>query len=96
MLIDWQKIQCLRAEIDALIAKRPKLAVLQKEIDECLSKCNSQHNRCIVINTMMWESFHKMREALIEFKSGKFLNEKQKLSLVSSNSPEKPNSSKNS
>jgi len=63
MKIDFKLIKKLREELEEFLKDKPELRKLQDEIDTRMSKCDTQHNRCAVIQEMMLESNYRIVDA---------------------------------
>lgn len=55
-------IEELQSEIKLLIKEKPRLGIIQKEIDQRLAKCNTQYERCRIIQEMMLNQWWKITE----------------------------------
>ena len=65
--------------IASLPPERKEIALaMQAEIDRRLDKAGNLNNRLTVINEMMMESFHRLKDAWNELRYGKIDNEKAK------------------
>ena len=82
--IDFQKIKQTREELKEFLKQHPELQALQDEIDEALSKCNNQHNRCVKIQELMLEKWFEIIEPANKLSGAyeDFVKPKTKLEVI--------------
>lgn len=62
--MDTKKIEELMEARRKLLEERPELQEIQDKIDKALEKAGSnQHNRCVIIQNMMLDTWYKMLPA---------------------------------
>jgi seryl-tRNA synthetase len=64
--MDTAKIFALKQEITALLKEHPELQPLQDEIYKAMAKAGNQHNRCVIIQSMMIDKVCELKTKLEE------------------------------